>query len=228
MKPSEVDAFKEKHGYPPVMVPVAIDMLAVFVHKDNPLAGLSLQQVDAIFSKNRTGGAKDEIRTWGDLGLEGEWKDKPISLYGRNATSGTYGYFKEHALFKGDFKPTVKEQPGSSAVVQAVASDRFAMGYSGIGYRTADVRAVPLAAKTGAPFVEAEPKFAYSGEYPLSRFLYLGVNHKPGTALDPLRREFLRYVLSGTGQGDVKKDGYLPVTAAVAKRALSSVGITAP
>jgi phosphate transport system substrate-binding protein len=228
MKPSEVDAFKEKHGYPPVMVPVAIDMLAVFVHKDNPLAGLSLQQVDAIFSKNRTGGAKDEIRTWGDLGLEGEWKDKPISLYGRNATSGTYGYFKEHALFKGDFKPTVKEQPGSSAVVQAVASDRFAMGYSGIGYRTADVRAVPLGGKTGAPFVEAEPKFAYSGEYPLSRFLYLGVNHKPGVALDPLRREFIRYVLSGTGQGDVKKDGYLPVTAAVAKRALASVGITAP
>ena len=228
MKPSEVDAFKEKHGYPPVMVPAAIDMLAVFVHKDNPLAGLSLQQVDAIFSKNRTGGAKDEIRTWGDLGLEGEGKDKPISLYGRNATSGTYGYFKEHALFKGDFKPTVKEQPGSSAVVQAVASDRFAMGYSGIGYRTADVRAVPLAAKTGAPFVEAEPKFAYSGEYPLSRFLYLGVNHKPGTTLDPLRREFLRYVLSASGQGDVKKDGYLPVTAAVAKRALSSVGIATP
>ncbi|NBX30511.1 phosphate ABC transporter substrate-binding protein, partial [bacterium] len=191
MKPSEIDAFKERHGYPPVMVPAAIDMLAVFVHKDNPLAGLSLQQVDAIFSKNRTGGAKDEIRTWGDLGLEGEWKDKPISLYGRNATSGTYGYFKEHALFKGDFKPTVKEQPGSSAVVQAVASDRFAMGYSGIGYRTADVRVVPLAAKHGAAFVEADPKFAYSGDYPLSRFLYLGVNHKPGTALDPLRREFL-------------------------------------
>ncbi|MGB8854794.1 MAG: phosphate ABC transporter substrate-binding protein [Pirellulales bacterium] len=228
MKPSEVDAFKEKHGYPPVMVPAAIDMLAVFVHKDNPLAGLSLQQVDAIFSKNRTGGAKDEIRTWGDLGLEGEWKDKPISLYGRNATSGTYGYFKEHALFKGDFKPTVKEQPGSSAVVQAVASDRFAMGYSGIGYRTADVRVVPLAAKTGAAFVAADPKFAYSGEYPLSRFLYLGVNHKPGTALDPLRREFLRYVLSASGQGDVKKDGYLPVTAPVAKRALASVGIGAP
>ena len=228
MKPSEIDAFKEMHGYPPVMVPAAIDMLAVFVHKDNPLAGLSLQQVDAIFSKNRTGGAKDEIRTWGDLGLEGEWKDKPISLYGRNATSGTYGYFKEHALFKGDFKPTVKEQPGSSAVVQAVASDRFAMGYSGIGYRTADVRAVPLSAKTGAAFVAAEPKFAYSGEYPLSRFLYLGVNHKPGTALDPLRREFLRYVLSGAGQGDVKKDGYLPVTGAVAKRALASVGIDTP
>jgi len=224
-KPSEIDEFKKKHGYPPTTVPVAIDMLAVFVHKDNPLQGLSLQEVDAIFSKNRTGGAKSEIRTWGDLGLTGEWKDKPISLYGRNATSGTYGYFKEHALFKGDFKPTVKEQPGSSAVVQAVASDKYAIGYSGIGYVTADVRALPLAAKTGGEQVAPEAANAYAGTYPLSRFLYLSVNHKPGAELDPLRREFIRYVLSGAGQGDVKKDGYLPVTAAVAKRALGTVGI---
>ncbi len=227
-KPSEIDEFKQKHGYAPTVVPVAIDMLAVFVHKDNPLKSLSLQEVDAIFSKNRTGGAKNEIRTWGDLGLEGEWKDKPISLYGRNATSGTYGYFKENALFKGDFKPTVKEQPGSSAVVQAVASDKYGIGYSGIGYRTADVRAVPLAAKQGAAAIETEPKFAYSGEYPLSRFLYLSVNHKPGTAIDPLRGEFIRYVLSATGQGDVRKDGYLPVTGPIAKRALQSVGLTSP
>ncbi|MFM9058332.1 MAG: phosphate ABC transporter substrate-binding protein [Planctomycetaceae bacterium] len=227
-KPSEIDAFKEKHGYPPTAVPVAIDMLAVFVHKDNPLKGLSLQQIDAIFSKNRNGGAAGEVRTWGDLGLDGEWKDKPISLYGRNASSGTYGYFKEHALFKGDFKPTVKEQPGSSAVVQAVASDRYAIGYSGIGYRTADVRAVAIAPKTGAAAVEPEARNAYSGDYPLARFLALSVNHKPGTALDPLRREFLRYVLSATGQADVKKDGYLPVTAAVAKRALAAVGVETP
>jgi phosphate transport system substrate-binding protein len=227
-KPSEIDAFKEKHGYPPTAVPVAIDMLAVFVHKDNPLKSLSLQQIDAIFSKNRNGGAATEIRTWGDLGLDGEWKDKPISLYGRNAASGTYGYFKEHALFKGDFKPTVKEQPGSSAVVQAIASDRYAIGYSGIGYRTADVRAVAIAPKTDAAAVEPEAENAYSNTYPLSRFLWLSVNHKPGAALDPLRREFLRYVLSAGGQADVKKDGYLPVTAAVAKRALKLVGIDAP
>jgi phosphate transport system substrate-binding protein len=226
-KPSEIDTFKAKHGYPPMVVPAAIDMLAVFVHKDNPLKQLSLQQVDAIFSKNRNGGLKDDIRTWGDLGLEGEWKDKPISLYGRNAASGTYGYFKEHALFKGDFKPTVKEQPGSSTVVQAVASDKFGIGYSGIGYKTADVRAVPLAAKAEAAAIAPEPQFAYSGEYPLARFLYLSVNYKPGSTLDPLRREFLRYVLSGSGQADVKKDGYLPVTAPIAKRALESVGITA-
>ena len=227
-KPTEVDAFKERHGYPPAVIPVAIDMLVVFVHKDNPLERLTLEQVDAIFSKNRTGGAKADIRTWGDLGLGGDWKDRPISLYGRNASSGTYGFFKEHALFKGDFKPTVKEQPGSSAVVQAVASDRFAMGYSGIGYRTADVRAVPLAPKAGAAAVEPEPHSAYTGEYPLARFLYLSVNHKPGTPLDPLRREFLRYVLSRSGQGDVRKDGYLPITATVARRALAQIGIQTP
>jgi len=227
-KPSEIDAFKAKHGYAPTVVPVAIDMLVVFVHKDNPLASLSLQQVDAVFSKNRTGGAREDIRTWGDLGLTGEWKDRPISLYGRNATSGTYGYFKEFALFKGDFKPTVKEQPGSSAVVQAVASDRFAMGYSGIGYMTANVRAVPLAAEPGAAAVPPSAEAAYAGEYPLARFLYLSVNHRPATPLDPLRREFLRYVLSREGQGDVKKDGYLPVTATVAAEALTAVGIAAP
>ena len=227
-KPSEIDAFKEKHGYAPTAVPGAIDMLAVFVHKDNPLEGVSLQQVDAIFSKNRTGGSKNDIRTWGDLGLEGEWKDKPISLYGRNAASGTYGYFKEHALFKGDFKPTVKEQPGSAAVVQAVANDKFAIGYSGIGFRTAGVRAVGLAAHDGDPPVAPEPVNAYSGDYPLARFLLLSVNHKPGTSLDPLRREFLRYVLGASGQADVKKDGYLPITAEVANEALGTLGISKP
>ncbi|RLS79071.1 MAG: phosphate ABC transporter substrate-binding protein [Planctomycetota bacterium] len=227
-KPSEIDTFKTKHGYAPTVVPVAIDMLAVFVHRDNPLKSLSLQEVDAIFSKNRTGGAKADIRTWGDLGLDGEWKDKPISLYGRNATSGTYGYFKEFALFKGDFKTTVKEQPGSSAVVQAVGSDRFGIGYSGIGYATADVRAVPLAAKTGEAAVAPKAAAAYAGDYPLARFLYLSVNHKPGTELDPLRREFLRYVLSAQGQADVKKDGYLPLTWAVAVQSLESVGIKSP
>jgi phosphate transport system substrate-binding protein len=224
-KPTEIDSFKEKNGYAPTVVPTAIDMLAVFVHKDNPLKELSLQQVDAIFSKNRNGGGKADIRTWGDLGLEGEWKDKPISLYGRSASSGTYGYFKENALFKGDFKPTVKEQPGSSSVVQAIASDKFAIGYSGIGYLTADVRPVPLAPKAGSKAVAVEPKFAYTGEYPLARFLYMSVNHKPGSELDPLRREFLRYMLSADGQAKVKEDGYLPVTAAVAKRALESVGL---
>jgi phosphate transport system substrate-binding protein len=224
-KPSEIDAFKDKFGYAPTVIPSAIDMLAIYVHKDNPIAGLSLQQVDAIFSKNRNGGAKESITTWGELGLGGEWQYKPISLYGRNSASGTYGYFKEHALFKGDFKPTVKEQPGSSSVVQSVASDKYAIGYSGIGYKTADVRVIPLGVRPGGPLVAPDPANAYSGEYPLSRFLYLSVNYKPGSELDPLRREFIRYVLSGSGQEHVLKDGYLPITAPIAKRSLAAVNI---
>ena len=224
MKAAEMDDFEKRYGYKPVGVPTSIDMLAIYVHKDNPIKGLSLQQVDAIFSKTRKGGLDKEIRTWGDLGLTGEWASQPISLYGRNSASGTYGYFKEHALFKGDYRDDVKEQPGSSSVVQAVASDRFAMGYSGIGYKTSGVRAVPLSTK-GTSFVEATPANAYSGDYPLSRFLLLYVNAKPGAQLDPLRREFLLYVLSKEGQSDVIKDGYFPVTAEIARKALASVGI---
>jgi phosphate transport system substrate-binding protein len=227
-KPQEIDDFKKKHGFAPTTLPVAIDMLAVFVHRDNPIKSLSLEEVDAVFSKNRKGGAKSDILTWGDLGLGGEWKDKPIVLYGRNSASGTYLYFKENALFKGDFKDTVKQQAGSSAVVQAVGGDKFGIGYSGIGYGTADVRALPLAAKKGEPAVAPEPKAAYEGEYPLARFLWLSLGHKPGDQFDPLRREFLRYVLSADGQADVKKDGYLPVTGQVADEALTKVGIAAP
>ncbi len=227
MKQEEKDQFEKAFGYKPTALPSSIDMLAVYVHKDNPIQGLTLQQVDAIFSKTRKGGFAKEIKTWGDLGLTGEWASKPISLYGRNSASGTYGYFKEHALFKGDYRDDVKEQPGSSSVVQAVASDKYAIGYSGIGYKTADVRAVPLAPAEGKAHIEAVPANAYSGEYPLARFLYLYVNHKPGSELDPLRREFVRYVFSKEGQSDVIKDGYFPVTAEISLKALSSVGIQA-
>ena len=224
MKDAEVAEFEKKFGYKPVSLPTSIDMLAVYVNKDNPVKGMSLQQVDAIFSKTRKGGYPTDIRTWGQAGLVGEWASKPISLYGRNSASGTYGYFKENSLFNGDYKDDVKEQPGSSSVVQGVASDKFGIGYSGIGYKTADVRAVPLAVE-GDDFVAAEPANAYSGDYPLARFLYLYVNHKPGTELDPLRREFIRYIFSKQGQEDVVKDGYYPVPASIAKKALADLGI---
>jgi phosphate transport system substrate-binding protein len=226
MKNEEIDQFEAKYGYKPTALRTSIDMLAVYVHKDNPIAHLTLQQVDAIFSKTRKGGATADIRTWGDLGLAGEWKDKPISLYGRNSASGTYGYFKEHALFKGDYKDEVKEQPGSSSVVQGVASDRYAIGYSGIGYKTADVKAVPLKATPTDEAVPADPEHAYTGKYPLARFLYIYVNQKPGTELDPLRREFLLYVFSKDGQSNVIKDGYFPVNAKIATAELEKLGIT--
>lgn len=227
MKSSEIDEFEGKFGYKPVELGTSIDMLAVYVNKDNPIQGLTMPQVDAIFSKTRKRGQPTDVRTWGDLELDGTWTSAPISLYGRNAASGTYGYFKEHALANGDYKDSVKEQPGSSSVVQGVARDRYAIGYSGIGYITADVRAVPLAEDSSAKMIPAEAKHAYTGEYPLARFLWLCVNYKPGSELDPLRREFIKYVYSKPGQEVVVKDGYFPVTAPMAKKALQEVGISA-
>ena len=224
MKPTEIDAFEAKFGYKPIQLQTSIDMLAVYVHKDNPIKGLNLAQVDAIFSSTRKLGHTSDIRSWGEAGLTGAWANRPISLYGRNSASGTYGYFKEEALGKGDYKPTVKEQPGSSTVVQGVATDLAGVGYSGIGYKTADVRAVPLAIE-GTEFVEAVPANAYTGDYPLARPLLLSVNYKPGSKLDPLRAEFLKYIFSKQGQQDVVKDGYFPIPASVANEMLEQVGL---
>jgi len=225
MKADEIDAFEKKFGYKPTAVATSVDMLAVYVHKDNPIKSLTLQQVDAIFSSTRKLGGKESIDRWGQLGLTGDFADSPLSLYGRNSASGTYGYFKENALGKGDFKDSVKEQPGSSAVVQGVAKDKFGIGYSGIGYKTADVNAVPLANKPGEDPVEAVVEHAYSGDYPLARSLVLYVNAKPKTQLDPLRREFIKYILSKQGQEVVVKDGYFPVTASMASKVLADLGI---
>ena len=225
MKAKEVDDFEKKFGYKPTGLPTSVDMLAVYVHKDNPLASMSLSQVDAVFSKTRKAGFEKDVKTWGDLGLTGEWANKPISMYGRNSASGTYGFFKEIVLKNGDFKDSVKEQPGSSSVVQGVASDLYGIGYSGIGYKTADVKAIALSEKVGGKAVPADHENAYSGDYPLSRFLWLYVNHKPGSEIDPLRREFIRYIFSMEGQKDVVKDGYYPVKRVTAERALKSVGI---
>ena len=223
MKGSEVDQFEKRYGYRPTQLRVAVDALAVFVNKDNPVKCLSLGQVDAVFSKTRRRGASEDIVTWGQLGLGGEWASRPISLYGRNSASGTYGFFKEHVLLNGDFKDSVKEQPGSASVVQSVTVDRFAMGYSGIGYATAGVRAVPLADRDGGKCVEAVADNAYSGSYPLARFLYVYVNKAPGRPLDPLTREFVRLIFSREGQEAVVKDGYFPVPASVAREELNKI-----
>ncbi|WP_211232854.1 PstS family phosphate ABC transporter substrate-binding protein [Desulfatirhabdium butyrativorans] len=225
MKSKEIESFEKKYGYKPSRIRAAVDSLAVFVHKDNPIQSLTLQQVDAIFSKNRKGGYGKDIVTWGDLGLTGEWKDKPISLYGRNSASGTYGYFKEVALFEGDYKDSVKEQPGSSAVVQGVATDKYGIGYSGVGYKTADVRTVPLAKAEGKKAFDANAENAYSGDYPLARFLYVYVNKNPNQALDPLRAEFIKFVFSKQGQQIVIKDGFYPVTQNLAQEDLKALGI---
>jgi phosphate transport system substrate-binding protein len=223
MKPTEIDAFEAKWGYKPTQIRTSVDALGVFVNKDNPIASLTLEQADAIFSKARRRGASKQIATWGDAGLTGEWADKPISMYGRNSASGTYGYFKEHVLKTGDYRDEVKEQPGSAAVVQAVSTDRYAIGYSGIGYITSGVRAVPLAEKTGGHPMAANAENAYSGEYPLSRFLYVYINRAPGKPSDPLVREFMRMICSKEGQEVVVKDGYFPIPATVADEELKKL-----
>jgi phosphate transport system substrate-binding protein len=222
MKAEEIDEFEKKYGYKPTAIKVAVDGLAVYVHKDNPLTELTLQQVDGIFSKTRKGGGKD-IGEWGKLGLTGDWASRPISLYGRNSASGTYGFFKENALFKGDYRDTVKEQPGSASVVQGVTEDRYAIGYSGIGYATSGVKPVKLAKKAGETFYSTGADDVLSGKYPLARYLYVYVNKAPNKPTDPLVREFLRFVISQEGQQIVVKDGYLPIPKRVVDEELAKL-----
>jgi phosphate transport system substrate-binding protein len=225
MKDEEIVAFEKKHGYKPTAVPVAIDALAVYVNKDNPVPGLSIPQVDAIFSSTRKCGGAKEITKWGDVGMTGDWAGRPIALYGRNSVSGTYGYFKEKALCKGDFTKRVAEQPGSASVVQSVTGQIGAIGYSGIGYMTSGVRPLALAKKDGEPFVEANAANALNKSYPLSRVLYVYVNKRPNQPLQPLEREFFKMVLSKQGQEVVVKDGFVPMPAAMVNKALSDLGI---
>jgi len=222
MKGEEIGAFETKHGYKPTAIPVAVDALAVFVHKDNPLQGLSIPEVDAIFSATRLCGHAKDPKTWGDLGLTGELAGQNIQLFGRNSVSGTYGFFKEVALCKGDFKHSVNEQPGSASVVQGITKSVNGIGYSGEGYKTSGVRIVPLSRKPGGELVDATPANALSGKYPLARFLYVYVNKEPGKPLPPLEREFMKMVLSKVGQLTVVKDGYIPLPASVAKKFLAS------
>jgi phosphate transport system substrate-binding protein len=223
MKSSELDEFEKVFGYKPTQIRVAIDALAVYVNKDNPLEQLTLEEVDAIFSETRKCGHDQQLNTWGDVGLDGDMARKPISLYGRNSASGTYGYFKSVALCKGDYRDQVKEQPGSASVVQGVTEDLQGIGYSGIGYKTSGVKTLALAKKSGENYHGTDPETVLSGKYPLSRYLYLYVNKAPNKPVDPLIREFISYVLSKAGQEVVVKDGYLPISASIVDKELDKL-----
>ncbi|MFO7983663.1 MAG: phosphate ABC transporter substrate-binding protein [Desulfuromonadales bacterium] len=223
MKKSEVEAFEDKYGFKPTAIGVALDSLAVYVNKDNPVDALSLQEVDAIFSKNRKGGYPQNIVTWGQVGLKGAWEERPISTYGRNSASGTYGYFKKKALFKGDYKDTVKEQPGSASVVLGVTEDKAGIGYSGIGYKTSGVKAISLSRTEGGKAYGPSYENVLEGNYPLGRLLYLYVAKQPGKPLPKLIEQFLTFVLSKEGQEVVVKDGYLPLPAKVAEQQMENI-----
>ena len=221
MKEGEIEAFEKRYGYKPTAIPVAIDALAVFVHKDNPLKGMTMLQLDETFSSTMKCGGSINTSTWGDLGLTGDWESKDVQLFGRNSVSGTNGYFKEHALCKGDFKNTVNEQPGSASVVQSVSASLNGIGYSGIGYKTSGVRALPLSKDGGKTFVEPTEENAIKGTYPLSRYLYVYVNKHPNKPLEPMQLEFMKLVLSKAGQEIAEKDGYIPLPASVIEKDLA-------
>ncbi|MEZ9564907.1 PstS family phosphate ABC transporter substrate-binding protein [Vibrio artabrorum] len=224
MRLREVEAFERVHGYKPTALRVAIDAIGLFVHRDNPIEGLNFRQIDGIFSETlRCGGVK-HIESWQALGIKQPWAKHRFQLFGRNSVSGTYGYFKQNALCGGDFKNRVNEQPGSASVVQSVASSISGIGYSGIGYRVAGVKLIPIAER-GSQYVQPTRANILSGDYPLSRFLYVYVNKHPDKPLSPIEREFLTFIFSKQGQKLVEEDGYLAIPPKFAKQELAKIGL---
>ncbi|MBD3585922.1 phosphate ABC transporter substrate-binding protein [Salinimonas sp. HHU 13199] len=210
LKPSEIREFTRAHGYPPTVLRVAMDAIAIFVERRNPIEGVTLQQVDAIFSHTRFCGGSEPITRWHQLGVDTGISNSPIRLYGRNSVSGTYGLFKVMALCDGDFRATVNEQPGSASVVLSVATSRNGMGYAAYGYKTAGVKALPIGTDK-AHLIPLTSDTVRNETYPFARFLYLVVNKAPDKPLPVLEREFLRFILSRQGQQQVARDGYFPV-----------------
>lgn len=210
LKASEIRSFERVYGYPPTVLRVALDAIAIFVERRNPLQGLTLAQIDAVFSATRYCGNPSEITTWSQLGVELDDAMPSIQLFGRNSVSGTYGSFKVLALCDGDFRNTVREQPGSASVVMSVASSKGAIGYAAFGHKTAGVRALPIG-YTADSLIPLTIENVRSERYPFARFLYLIVNKPPGKSLPTLEREFLRFVLSKQGQELVQRDGYFPI-----------------
>jgi phosphate transport system substrate-binding protein len=228
MNGDEARAFEQKYGYRPTAIGVAVDALAIYVNKENPVQCLTVEQLDQMFSSIRKGSGGKSIETWGDAGLTGEWASLPITLYSRNTISGTYEFFRQQVLYDGGFKDSVKQQVGSEAVVQAVAKDKAAVGFSGIGYKAEGVRAIPVSVHYGQKCYEPSPENAYSGNYPIARLLYIYVNKKPGEALDPAQAEFIKYVLSKDGQAQTEKGGYFPITSELRENELNKLEVSKP
>jgi phosphate transport system substrate-binding protein len=221
---AELKRFAARHGYEPTAVPIAVDAVAIYVHRDNPLASLTLGQVDAIFSTTRLRGLSEPLTQWGQLGLEGMWQRAVIRMYGRDEKSGTRGFVKEHVLLNGDFTPAVHEEPGAASVILAVSRDQFGIGYSGIGLQASTVHALALAEHADAPAVAPTAATVSDGSYPLRRLLYLYVDKNPGRPVAPLMQEFLAFAASRDGQETVVRAGFYPISAKQVERELAAVG----
>ncbi|MBI3603618.1 MAG: phosphate ABC transporter substrate-binding protein [Nitrospirae bacterium] len=207
----EVEQFVVRYGYEPLAFPVAMDAVGIYVHRNNPMPSLTLDQVDAIFSTTRQRGAPEAINRWGQLGLSNGWENAQIRLYGRNQKSGTQGFFKDHVLLSGDFVPSIQEEPGAASVILALGRDPFGIGYSGIGLQASTVRLVPLAEKSGMPAVAPSLPSVMDGSYPLRRFLYFFISKAPQTPFSPVAREFLAFANSRDGQEAVIRAGFYPL-----------------
>ncbi|HEU4685949.1 MAG TPA: PstS family phosphate ABC transporter substrate-binding protein [Nitrospira sp.] len=210
---AEIKEFAAQHGYEPTAIPVALDAVALYVHKDNPIPGLTLDQVDAIFSTTRNRGYKTPITEWGQVGLTEGWEHVPIQLFGRDRKSGTRAFFQEHCLAGGEFVPTVHEDPGAASVILDLSRSQAGIGYSGLGLQTSMVRVVPLAESIGMPFVTPSSKTVADQRYPLRRVLYLYLDKAPDAPLPPAIQEFLSFLMSREGQDAVIKAGFFPLPA---------------
>ncbi|WP_082122528.1 PstS family phosphate ABC transporter substrate-binding protein [Arsukibacterium sp. MJ3] len=226
MRETELQQFTQRFGYPPTAVPVAIDLLAVYVHPANPLKQISLPQLDAMFSINRRCGGVNDIQQWGDLGLPGRWQSRFINLYSRNSVSGTYGYFKQFVLCNGDIKARTNQLAGSSAMLKAISQSESGIGYSGIGYANVGVKVLPLLLANGS-VVAPTVANALAGNYPLARQLYIYVNYEPGKPLAANEQAFLSLVLSRNGQKLVGQDGFLPLPVATIEHWRALLGLPA-
>ncbi len=224
MRLKELKAFEAEYGYKPTQLKVAIDAIGIFVHKDNPLQGVSFQQIDAIFSATLRCGGNKPLHSWAELGLQTDWSTRRFQLFGRNSVSGTYGYFKQAVLCGGDFKERVNELPGAASVVQSVASSINAIGYSGVGYGVSGAKMLPVAER-GSRYITANRETILSGEYPLSRYLYIYINKHPAKALSLLEKEFIRFIYSKQGQQIVEKEGYVAISEPLAIKELEKAGL---
>lgn len=226
LKEKEIAEFTRKFGYAPIQLKTAVDCIAVFLHPDNPLVekGISLKELDAIFSAECLRGGKS-VKTWGDLGLTGEWINAPIKVYSRNNASGTHAFFKKAVLKKGAYRRDAVMLPGSEGIVKAVSTDKFSIGYSGIGFKTKSVAVAPLANEAGEEFFPPEAMYAYSEQYPLARFLYLTVKRDPSRNPSPLQKEFMSYIFSKDGQEQVAAEGFFPLSTKVIKEEMKKLGL---
>jgi phosphate transport system substrate-binding protein len=221
----EVAAFQQQLKHPPQVLTPCLERMAIYVHKDNPIKGLTLQQIDAVFSADCKRGATQPIRTWGQLGFPGAWATQPVTAQGRNNDTGSQVFFQEAVLLGGKYREDLQGHPDNLELLNAIVADPRSIGFAGICYDNPNVRTVPVAIGPQGPFVAIDSPEADAGAYPLVRPLQLVVDHDPAKGQPAMQAEFIKYVFSSRGQEDVIKSGFQAIPAQPANIALDAVGL---